>query len=177
MLCEADTYQVEEQERLKQEAIVHRKRSSRIATRELEREEQLRRENANREMEERMERSRRAEARAAREEAEFTSRERAREDRLKEREERAAAREDAILRQHLADEKAKIAREKRRLQREGESIKTGSDSEDDVQTHGKASGTITPKTTAAKATGGDKWELNCEVCRRTGWDLVGSAAS
>ena len=102
------------------------------------------------------------------------SRERAREDRLKEREERAVAREEAVVRQHLADENAKRERERRRRRRKGESVGSGSESANDVPTNGKTSGTVTPRTTAgdAKAHGGDKWELKCEVCRKTGWNLV-----
>jgi len=165
---------VKERERLRQQAIVHRKRSSRIATRELEREEELRHELANREMEVRMERSRRAEARAAREEAELISRERARDDRLKEREERAAAREEAVVKQQMAEEDARQATERRRRRREARSMGTMSESEDEAPTNGMTSGTITPRMTAgtAKANGGEEWELNCEVCRKTGWNLA-----
>ncbi|EIW72895.1 hypothetical protein TREMEDRAFT_59057 [Tremella mesenterica DSM 1558] len=158
---------VKEQERLKQEAINNRKRSSRIATRELEREEQLRREAAQREMEERMERVRMEELRAAKEEAEAIARERAREERLREREERALAREEAALAKVIAEQKAKERaereREERLRRREG-----GSEFDGDR----KGNGTTTPVTSAGVVKGqGERWELNCEICRKTGWNL------
>ena len=121
-----------------------------------------------------MDRSRREEARAARDEIDLISRDRAREERLKEREERATAREEAVLRQHLAEEQVKWGRDRRKEGREREGAETDSDSEDNVPTNGKTSGTVTPKTTAgeAKSNGGGRWELSCEICRKTGWNLV-----
>ena len=155
---------------------MNRKRSSRIATRELEREEEIRRKQANREMEERMDQSRREEARAARDETELISRERAREERLKEREERAVAREEAVLKQHMADKHVKSARDQRQQSGEGEGTRSDSSSEDDVPRNGKTNGAVTPRNTVgeAKSNGGVRWELNCEICRKNGWNLVSS---
>ncbi|KAK8865602.1 hypothetical protein IAR55_000746 [Kwoniella newhampshirensis] len=171
-----------EQERIKQELINNRKRSSRIATRELEKEELARREQAEREMEERMEKNRLEEQRKAREEAELLAREKAREERLKEREERAAAREEALAKkaeeEQKIKDKAERLREKRKRRREGEEV--SSDEEDEGQqtgrTTGRASrtGTVTPSVGDGKAPGasaGEAWELNCEVCRKTGWNI------
>lgn len=165
---------VKEQERLKQEAINNRKRSSRIATRELEKEELLRREQAQREMEERMEKMRSEEKRKIREEEEARARETAREDRLKEREERLAAREKAILKRAIdeqeAKDKADQAREERSRRREL-GLPPLPAGEDD-------SGRSTPGASSAKGgngkngAAGERWELNCEVCRKNGWNLV-----
>ncbi|WWD18222.1 hypothetical protein CI109_102672 [Kwoniella shandongensis] len=171
-----------EQERIKQELINNRKRSSRIATRELEKEELARREQAEREMEERMEKNRLEEQRKAREEAELLAREKAREERLKEREERAAAREEALAKkaeeeQRIKD-KAERLREKRKRRREGEEV--SSDEEEDNHptgrntARGSRTATGTPGVVDGRSNGaaaGEAWELNCEVCRKTGWNL------
>ncbi|WVQ65253.1 uncharacterized protein L199_003426 [Kwoniella botswanensis] len=156
-----------EQERLKQEAVNNRKRSSRIATRELEREEILKREAAEREMEERMERIRTEEQRKRREEEEALAIQRAREDRLKEREERALAREEALLKKAEEEakerEKRERRREKRKRRREGEVVSDDSDDEDmNVNTPRDDTGTATPS---------ERWELNCEVCKKVGWNI------
>ncbi|AAW42093.1 hypothetical protein CNBC6970 [Cryptococcus deneoformans B-3501A] len=176
-----------EKERLKQEAFLNRKRSSRIATKELEKEEAVRREQAQREMEERMERTRKEEMRKAKEEAEALAREKAREDRLKEREERAQAREEAALRKAEEEQKAKEKeerrREKRKRRREGEIV--SDDSEDESsQAPSRRSRTMTPshmgettnqksKVGAGKAVAGNRWELGCEVCGMHGWNIDG----
>ncbi|WVQ85710.1 hypothetical protein IAT38_007876 [Cryptococcus sp. DSM 104549] len=171
-----------EQERIKQELFNNRKRSSRIATRELEKEEAARRELAQREMEERMEKNRAEEQRQAAEAEEAAAREKAREDRLREREERAAAREEALAKkaeeEAKAKEKMERKREKRKRRREGEVVSSDSEEESGVGSvkpgSGAASGTITPsQSTASKATTGDRWELNCEVCLKTGWNVDG----
>ncbi|EKC99227.1 hypothetical protein A1Q2_06427 [Trichosporon asahii var. asahii CBS 8904] len=155
---------LEEQERLKQEAINNRKRSSRIAMRELEREELQKQEQAQREMEERMERLRQEEARKEREEQEALAKERAREERLREREERLAARERAIHERAESEarqrEQAERAREKRKRRREGEEV---SDDEGTAPTSRAA--------TSAPSESQGSWELKCEVCKLHGWNL------
>lgn len=155
---------VKEQERLKQEAINNRKRSSRIALRELEREEQQKQEQAQREMEERMERMRQEEARKEREEQEALAKERAREERLREREERLAARERAIHERAESEarqrEQAERAREKRKRRREGEEVSD----DDDTAPPSRAA-------TSAPSESQGSWELKCEVCKLHGWNL------
>ncbi|RSH88163.1 uncharacterized protein EHS24_000691 [Apiotrichum porosum] len=167
-----EVLQAKEQERLKQEALNNRKRSSRIATRELEREEAIRREAAEREMEERMEKSRQEEAKKAADAAEHAAREKAREDRLKEREERSAARQQAALAKAEAEqkerEKAERKRERRKRRRDGEQVSDSSADEAEAPapvdpTPAKPEGSATPK---------DSWELKCEVCKQSGWNLV-----
>ncbi|KAJ8481380.1 hypothetical protein ONZ51_g6021 [Trametes cubensis] len=79
-----------EKRRRLEEAIVHRKRSSRIALKESEKEEARLAAKKRAEEEEKMARARRQEARLKKEEAERAKRERAREQRAKEREEREA---------------------------------------------------------------------------------------
>ncbi|WVW80486.1 hypothetical protein I302_102469 [Kwoniella bestiolae CBS 10118] len=156
-----------EQERIKQEAVNNRKRSSRIATRELEREEIMKREAAEREMEERMERIRTEEIRKQREEDEAVAIQKAREDRLKEREERALAREEALLKKAEDDakerERRERRREKRKRRREGEEVSDDSDDETmNTPRGGTGTGTATPS---------ERWELNCEVCKKVGWNI------
>lgn len=185
-----------EQERLRQEAINNRKRSSRIAMRESEREEQLRKERAERELVERMEKARREEARAQREEAESVAREKAREDRLKERELRAQAREDAVVQRAVAEQntkdKAERARQRRARRREGEEVETSEESENEARSravstskrsraNGTSSAAPSPAPASAVMRSSDKsadkdkdsWELNCEVCRKMGWNIDG----
>jgi flagellar biosynthesis GTPase FlhF len=151
------------QELARQEAVLNRKRSSRIATIQLSKEEAIRAETAQREMEERMERQRYEETRHEREAAALARAEQARDDRLREREERALAREEAILaRARDESEKAEKAerdrQERARRREEGFTV-------------------VTPTPITGEASGGgngsqaDRWELNCEVCKKTGWNV------
>ena len=73
-----------------EEAIVHRKRSSRIAMKESEKEQALQAAKKKAEEEEKLARSRRQEARRKKDDDERAKRERAREQRAKERDEREA---------------------------------------------------------------------------------------
>ncbi|KAK4683745.1 hypothetical protein P7C73_g6483, partial [Tremellales sp. Uapishka_1] len=163
---------IKEQDRLKKEAVINRKRSSRIATKELEREEQLRIEKAQQDMEDRMERSRREETRKQREEVEVQKQEKSREERLREREDRMAKREEEEFKRVLEEEKAKRRRERRARRRLGEQV---TDSEGDEG--GMFSSTPTPVLEKLKrprekvAKEKEGWELNCEICRMTGWNL------
>lgn len=170
--------QAKEQERLKQEAINNRKRSSRIATRELEREEKIRIEAAQREMEERMEKSRLEEARKEREEAEAIAREHAREARLRERENRLAAREQAIEEEARERERAERRREKRKRRRDGEQVDWSSGDEGvtpaQVGSPGR-SGAPSGAASGAPSEAGQSWELKCEVCKEHGWNLKDDA--
>lgn len=77
--------EIEKQRRI-EDAVVHRKRSSRIAMRETEREEERAAMRKRTEEEEKMSRARRLEARQQREQVERLRRENAREQRRKERE-------------------------------------------------------------------------------------------
>lgn len=75
-----------QQKRRMDEAVVHRKRSTRIALKELEKEEERQARRKREEEEEKMSRTRRLEARQKKEEEERLRRENAREKRRKERE-------------------------------------------------------------------------------------------
>ncbi|WRT66001.1 uncharacterized protein IL334_002952 [Kwoniella shivajii] len=164
-----------EQERLKQEAINNRKRSSRIATRELEREEILKREAAEREMEERMEKIRSEEIKKQKEEEEALAREKARDERLREREERAQAREEAVIKKAEEEtrerEKRERKREKRKRRREGEEV--SDDSDDEIEQHDRSSQRARTRTGTENGTEppNERWELNCEVCKKVGWNI------
>lgn len=176
--------QAKEQERLKQEAVNNRKRSSRIATKELEKEEILRRQTAQREMEDRMDKSRREENTKERSEATVVAQERAREDRVKEREDRIAAREIAAAQkaeeEQIAKDKADRARIRRQRRREGETVETSEESEGEGSTKpptnkGSRIGTpvaVTSKKANGKRKADDGWELSCEICKKSGWNLV-----
>ena len=123
-----------------------------------------------------MDRQRREEERQVKEEADALAREKAREDRLREREDRAAAREDAAAAKVIAEQEAKDAadrdRESRKRRRElGLEDWEGSSRE--------GSRALAPLGRAAAAAQGDqgrkaddRWELNCEVCRKNGWNIV-----
>jgi hypothetical protein len=146
------------QEIARQEAVLNRKRSSRIATIQLSKEEALRAETAQREMEERMERTRYEETRHEREAAEHARREQERDSRLREREERALAREEAIMAKAREEsEKAEQAEKDRqhraKRREEGFTVVTPTPGE------------------GGNGSQADRWELNCEVCKKTGWNV------
>lgn len=148
------------QELARQEAVLNRKRSSRIATIQLSKEEALRQETAQREMEERMERTRWEETRQEREEAEAARKEQERHDRLREREERAQAREEAI--------QAKAREESEKVE------KAERDRQERARRREEGFTVSTPEAGGASGSGSqsDRWELNCEVCKKTGWNVV-----
>ncbi|ORY23948.1 hypothetical protein BCR39DRAFT_548463 [Naematelia encephala] len=167
---------IKEQERLKQEAINNRKRSSRIATRELEKEELLRREKAHREMEERMQRAEKEQDRQKKDEAEALAREKAREERLREREERATARQQAVLDRMMAEQEAKeraeYEREMRLRRREGDtSIPPSEDGSRRARESAPSSPRPTSKGRGLAQPVSERWELNCEICRKSGWNI------
>jgi hypothetical protein len=146
------------QEIARQEAVLNRKRSSRIATIQLSKEEALRAETAQREMEERMERTRYEETRHEREAAEHARREQERDSRLREREERALAREEAIMAKAREEsEKAEQAEKDRQYRAKR-------------REQGFTAVTPTPGE-GGNGSQADRWELNCEVCKKTGWNV------
>lgn len=131
----------------------------------------MKREEAQREAEERMERARRAERRQMVVEAETVQK--SREARLREREERMREREEAALSNAVAESQG--------LQRP-HLLVGDTDSEYDSPAPRAAvrslatSGTSTPKVMQAGAAKSqrstERWQLACEVCAMTGWNLV-----
>lgn len=120
-----------------------------------------------------MERMRQEETRKAQEEADLLAREKAREDRMRERQERLMARENAV-RMRLEDEvklkeKAERDRERRKRRRDGEQVESSSD---DEAGNGTATPIKTNASTPGSSTQNSSWELRCEVCLQTGWNLV-----
>ncbi|KAJ7017514.1 hypothetical protein C8F04DRAFT_1085451 [Mycena alexandri] len=155
-----------ERKRRLEEAVVHRKRSSRIANKESEKEEarQLARQKA--EVVEKKNRAQRLEARLAKEEAERERREAAREQRRKAKEEQEQEGESApdeestdmqvdvvggidLSPVHLSQNTYLAPDTRRRNGNAAASTPT--------------SGTRTPM--------GDDWVLNCEICQRSGMNL------
>lgn len=128
-----------------------------------------------------MEKSRRDENSKATVEATAISQEKAREDRVKEREERIAARELAAVQKAEEEQKAKDkadrARIRRQRRREGEVVETSEESEGEGSVRpstAKRSRVSTPVVPAKKGrkASDEGWELNCEVCRKSGWNIV-----
>ncbi|KAJ7116297.1 hypothetical protein C8R44DRAFT_792106 [Mycena epipterygia] len=143
-----------ERKRRLEEAIVHRKRSSRIANKESEKEEarMLARQKA--EVAEKKNRAQRLEARLAKEEAERERREAAREQRRRDKEaqEVQSAPDDESVDMHVdvvGDDTPAIQPSESTSRRNGNATASTS-----------TSGTRTPM--------GDDWVLNCEICHRSG---------
>ncbi|KAJ3734153.1 hypothetical protein DFJ43DRAFT_1130808 [Lentinula guzmanii] len=168
-----------EVKRQKEEAITQRKRSSRIALRESEKEEARLASKKKAEDEEKLSRAKRLEARQRKEEEERLKRETAREQRRKERE----AKEETEARE--AEEKERKEREKadraavRAKQRSSQPKGAIQPSESNgvlllhppgvsnySSTNGSARGSRSSRTPA-----GDDWELDCEICNRRGVNL------
>ncbi|KAK0193587.1 hypothetical protein F5146DRAFT_925694 [Armillaria mellea] len=129
-----------------EEAVVHRKRSSRIAIKESVREEARQAIAKKAEEEEKMSRARRAEARQQKEEEARQKRENAREQRRKEREAREA--------QEAKEEGAGMP---------VDVVGNGTVANGLHTSNGVASGSRTPA--------GEDWELDCEICLRRGINL------
>ncbi|KAL5526019.1 hypothetical protein ACEPAG_7357 [Sanghuangporus baumii] len=147
--------------RMKEDALMNRKRSSRIAIREMERETARMEAVHKAEEEEKMARMRRLEARSRREEEERLKREQGREQRRKEREERELARS-------LRLERASVEKEVHVL------TETRSDSaakvegkvpRNEVQ---KPTRHRTKKRSSEKSAESETWELDCEICGAKG---------
>ncbi|KAJ3917883.1 hypothetical protein F5877DRAFT_43804 [Lentinula edodes] len=141
-----------EVKRQKEESITQRKRSSRIAIRESEKEEVRLAAKKKAEEEEKMSRAKRLEARQRKEEAERIKRETAREQRRKEREEK----EEREARE--AEEKEK--KEQQKAERAAGRAKQRS------SIKGSTNNSRNSRTSA-----GDDWELDCEICNRHGKNL------
>ncbi|KAJ7716810.1 hypothetical protein DFH07DRAFT_861834 [Mycena maculata] len=145
-----------ERKRRIEEAIVHRKRSSRIANKESEKEEarMLARQKA--EVEEKKTRAQRLEARLAKEEAERERREAVREQRRKEKEAQEAQSEEAddespdMNVDVVGDDPPPV----------GHTSIPASRRNGTAPPSTSTSGTRTPK--------GEDWVLNCEICHRSG---------
>ncbi|KAH7884569.1 hypothetical protein F5I97DRAFT_1929415 [Phlebopus sp. FC_14] len=155
----AELREVERKRRV-EEAIVHRKRSSRIAMKESVKEEERLALQKRAEEEERMSRARRLEARRQKEEAERLKREHAREQRRKERAQReqqstaqltASSREESIV--DVVDEPSGSSAPPA-LDRRLDSLMLSA-----APASGFASGSRTPV---------ENWELDCEICLRRG---------
>ncbi|TFY50123.1 hypothetical protein EVG20_g11707, partial [Dentipellis fragilis] len=154
-----------ERKRRLEEAVTHRKRSSRLALRESEKEEAKLAAQRKAEEEEKQSRARRLEARIKREEEERQKRENAREKRRKEREER--------------EERTRQRHEHKTEDVGSSSIGTPVDIDNDEPAQsrkrtrpsqpapgkasrpGTASGSRTPPSS-------EDWELDCEICHRRG---------
>ncbi|CCM04690.1 uncharacterized protein FIBRA_06876 [Fibroporia radiculosa] len=138
-----------------EDAIVHRKRSSRIAIKESEKEEAKLLAKKKAEEDEKMARVKRMEARAMREEAEREKREHAREQRRMEREERekrARAKEEREARRTPTEERGSTATP----------VAPGTHSNESVQ----LSSVTTPTGVQTP-----NWILDCEICRKHGLNM------
>ncbi|KAI0648846.1 hypothetical protein C8Q79DRAFT_1064920 [Trametes meyenii] len=142
----------QEKRRRMEEAIVHRKRSSRIAHKESEKEEARLAAKKRAEEEEKMARAKRQETRLKKEEAERAKRERARDQRRKEREEREA-RAQAKAKRAAREEEASVARY------------TTTPTANGTQ----ASSSIQPsRVVTPNGVRSPNWTLDCEVCHKQG---------
>ncbi|KAF4596441.1 hypothetical protein EYR38_007828 [Pleurotus pulmonarius] len=139
--------EVEKNRRL-EEAVTHRKRSSRIAVKESEKEEARLAAKKRAEEEEKFSRARRAEARQQKEEADRQRRETAREARRREREAKEAL-QKSITEVSTPDE-------------DGAKESTTNGTQPPRRANGSGSGSRTPSS---------DWELDCEICQRRGANL------
>ncbi|KAI0654682.1 hypothetical protein C8Q70DRAFT_936899 [Cubamyces menziesii] len=150
-----------EKRRRLEEAIVHRKRSSRIALKESEKEEARLAAKKRAEEEEKMARARRQEARLKKEEAERAKRERAREQRAKEREEREARARAKAERAESKDVDTSAARS------------TATPTVNGTQPSSvQPSRVVTPNGVRSP-----DWVLDCEICHKQGVNVVSYIAS
>ncbi|EJD06674.1 uncharacterized protein FOMMEDRAFT_144617 [Fomitiporia mediterranea MF3/22] len=152
-----------ERQRAKEDALMNRKRSSRIAIKEMEKEAERLATARQAEEDEKMARMRRLEARARREEEERLRREQAREQRRKEREERELARS------------RRLERERRVTEDEPVEIQSQPESSDATKPQNVPSSSGSAKTSrprggtkANKRTKTGDWELDCEICGSKG---------
>jgi hypothetical protein len=108
-----------------------------------------------------MSKQQKEEARLLREQEEALAQEKAREERLREREERAAAREMAAAKKLLEEQQREEAAIAERAARKRRREMGGSEG---------VSGSVTPKVASTEIR--ERWEVACEVCRKTGWNIV-----
>lgn len=167
-----------EKKRRMEEAVVHRKRSSRIAMKEIEKEEERAATRKRLEEEEKMSRARRLEARQQREHAERLRRENAREQRRKERElqEQQEAREadsrfgrcscfmfHVLIAACRPDASTDIVQEETSTNPLPTGQSRAAVTLSAVPINGTGSGSRTPV---------ENWELDCEICGRKGINQV-----
>lgn len=166
-----------EQKRRLDEAVVHRKRSTRIALKELGKEEERQARKKREVEEEKMSRARRLEVRQKKEEDERLRRENAREKRRKEREQREEqmAEEEVQLRFFFPFFVLVVLAVHRYSRTETAPEATSQFSMHDtrigssstllsvVSVNGGVSGSRTPA---------ENWELDCEICHRKGLNQV-----
>ncbi|THH11024.1 hypothetical protein EW145_g930 [Phellinidium pouzarii] len=151
-----------ESNRAKEEALMNRKRSSRIAVKETEKE--IARLAAAKQMEEaeKMARMRRLEARTRKEEEERLKREQGREQRRKEREER-----ELLRRQRIEQTSAKTE-----VDASTDDLSTAPTGPDNIPMESikvsKFSRRNSPRGHSEQKASGDDWELDCEVCGAKG---------
>ena len=152
-------------------ALVQRKRSSRIALKESEREEARLAAKRKQEEEEKQSRARRLEARLQKEEAERIKRENAREQRRKEREAREEARKASstyVISPSPLSSPTKTSPSRPEVEGDGEySNKEGMAPASAVPTKGQGARNKRPRQHAS-----DDWELSCDICQRHGRNLV-----
>ncbi|KAF8170115.1 hypothetical protein BJ912DRAFT_998243 [Pholiota molesta] len=152
-----------ERKREVEEALVHRKRSSRLAVREIEREEARLAAKKKQEEDEKMSRARRLEARQQKEEADRQKRELAREQRRKERE----AREESRKGRTTASEEVQPEPEPE--------PKEPKIDESEPKPKPKPRNRSTQERRAPKTNGNNgmakEWEVACEICQRHGMNL------
>ncbi|KAF9048495.1 hypothetical protein BJ165DRAFT_1023939 [Panaeolus papilionaceus] len=142
-----------EKKRQIEEALSHRKRSSRLAIRESEKEEARLAAQRKTEEDEKLSRARRLEARQQKEEAERLKKEQAREQRRKDREAREASRHASVSTQEPATQTAAPTPEP-------------NDKEHQQQTDPKP-----PAKRPRQKAKRDDWELDCEICHQRGINL------
>jgi septal ring factor EnvC (AmiA/AmiB activator) len=158
----------------KEEAVVHRKRSSRIALKESEKEQEFLTAKRRAEEDEKTSRARRAEARRQKEEADRIKRENAREQRRKEREAKQAEANTRyeysapihVFSMHLASTDAPIDI----MNQEHSSSAIPSGKLPSLSAPVPANGTCA--STSGSRTPAEDWELDCEICGRRGINQV-----
>ncbi|KAJ7219982.1 hypothetical protein GGX14DRAFT_432652 [Mycena pura] len=152
-----------ERKRRLEEAIVHRKRSSRIAQRETEKEEARMIARQKTEAAEKKSRAQRLEARLAKEEAERERREAAREQRRKDRETEEAQAAAGAERER-EEIHVDVVGSDRSLTQPNQGVDPGTSRRNGVaSTSTLTSGVRTPI--------GDDWVLSCEICHRFGLNV------
>ncbi|SPO40373.1 uncharacterized protein PSFLO_05855 [Pseudozyma flocculosa] len=167
----------QDRQRALEAALANRKRSSRIALKESEREERERDREARARMEEKMARLRQEdEEKRAREEEEAKA-QRSREDRIREREERIHAREreaeERAIREEIERERRERDREERKRRREEINANGGIPPPEEATATPEPAQRGTPSLGDAAAAAAEddeeeNWELNCEVCGKAG---------
>ncbi|CAO1628653.1 unnamed protein product [Jaminaea pallidilutea] len=142
-------------------AMAARKRSSRIANKEAEREEERKQAEARAEQEERMRRVRAEEEEAERKKEEAANEERKREDRMREREERIKQRERDAERKAIQEMEERERREKMRemRKRKRELLAAGEGLPGDLAAVGSGAASDV-------AENDEDWDLACEICKK-----------